>query len=148
MYVANPSASAFLVNVPITSSASHPGSRKTGDIKRLAEPEYVRQCLAQILGHRLALGFVLFVFVVPVGRLRGVEDDGDMRWRAFFDNGEQGVGEGKNGRSVHALRGQAWVADQREVAPIGQRHAIEQEENFFAHAGFFRRAQTAWLAAS
>ena len=67
------------------------------DIKRLAEPEYVRQCLAQILGHRLALGFVLFVLMVPVGRLRCVEDDGDMRWRAFFDNGEQGVGEGKNG---------------------------------------------------
>ena len=73
------------------------------DVKRLAEPEYIRQCLAQILGHRLALGFVLFVLVVPVRRLRRVEDSGDVRWLALFDDGEQGVGEGKNGRRVHAL---------------------------------------------
>ena len=73
------------------------------DIKRLAEPEHVRQCLAQILGHGLALGFVLFVLVVPVRRLRRVKDDGDMRRLALFDDGEQGVGKGKNGRRIHAL---------------------------------------------
>ena len=87
MYVANPSASAFLANVPITSSASPPRLAQDRDIKRLAEPEYVRQCLAQILGHCLALGFVLFVLVVPVRRLRRVENDGDMRRLALFDNG-------------------------------------------------------------
>ena len=73
------------------------------NVKRLAESEYVRQCLAQILGHGLALGFILFVLVVPVRGLRRVEDNGDMRRLALFDDGEQGVGKGKNGRRVHAL---------------------------------------------
>ena len=73
------------------------------DIKRLTEPEHIRQCLAQILGHGLALGFVLFVLVVPVRRLRRVKDNGDVRRLTLFDNGEQGVGKGKNSRRIHAL---------------------------------------------
>ena len=100
------------------------------NIKGLAQRKHIGQRLAQILGHLLSLGLVFFVELVPVRRLGRIENCGDMRGLAPFGDRQQGVGEGEYRRGVHTAGGEPRVADQGEMAAIGQRHAVEQKENF------------------
>ena len=100
-----------------------------GDVEPLEDAEDVGHGRAQVLGHALALGLVLGELLVPVGRLAGVEDGGQVGRLEALQKLQQGVGEDEGRRGVHPPGVGHRVVDQREVGAVGQGQAVEEAED-------------------
>ena len=64
------------------------------------------------------------------GGLGSVEGHADVGGLLLLENGEERIGEAVKGRGVDALGIADGVLDQREVGPVDQGHAIEEEESW------------------
>jgi len=79
-----PCEAAVAASVPITSSASTPGTSSTFQPSRRTDFVDGRDLAAQIVGHRVAVGFVLGVNVVAESRAFGIEHAGHIVGRVFL----------------------------------------------------------------
>jgi hypothetical protein len=81
-----------------------------------------------VLGHFLALGFVVGEEVVARGGGGGVENDGEMGGGLVGEDVQEGVGEAEEGGGVDAIAGEDGVANEGEVGAVSERHAVEEEK--------------------
>ena len=87
-----------------------------------------RQLGAHLVGHLLPGGLVFFVHPVPEGRRGRVEEDGQVVGLMPSEQLDQGVGKAEDRAGVFALGIDQGVVDEREVGPIGNGHAVDEED--------------------
>lgn len=81
-----------------------------------------------VLGHFLALSFVVGEEVVARGGGGGVEDDGEVGGGLVGEDVEESVGEAVEGGGVDAVAGEDGIANEGEVGAVSERHAVEEEK--------------------
>ena len=111
------------------------GDSDNGQVERFAQAENIGKRHAEVLRHGLALSLVCGIHLVPVSRLRRVENNADMGGVRVAQNIQQGVCEHEYGGGIQAGGGHAGVADHGKMGPVNQRHSVQQVELFvcFVH---------------
>ncbi len=104
-----------------------------GDGEGAAEGFDVGDGGGEFLRHCVALGFVGGVFDVARGGRGRIEGDAEVRGVFLFQDGEEGVDEAVEGGGVDAFGVPDGIVDEREMRPVDQGHAVEEEEAF--HVG-------------
>ena len=100
------------------------------DPERLDDLADLRDLVPHVVRHPRPGRLVLGVAVVAEGRLGQVEGDRDEVRLRVLDRAQDDVREPEHGRHELALRGRERLVDEREVAPVDEPVAVEQQEAF------------------
>ena len=99
----------------------------------------VRDVAADVIRHLLAIGLVLGVLDVPIGRGGRIEYHRDVRRLFALDQIQKGERETESSARVEALTVDAGSLDETEIGTVDQGERIEQEEALigigFGHGG-------------
>jgi hypothetical protein len=101
------------------------------DVQRLDDLLDVREVVAQIVRHGLAMRLVGIVQVIAkrAFAILGIEDDGHVIHAVILDELDQGIGEAVGGGRVLPLRIDQRAADEDEMRAIGKRHRVDEVQS-------------------
>ena len=97
-----------------------------GDAEGLGDAVEVGHGGGEVLRHFLAVGLVLGVDDMPLGRCGGIKDDGEVAGLPLIDDVDEGGGKPEDGGGIETSGGMDGAVDQGEVGAVGEGHAIEQ----------------------
>src|ERR1043166_4942443 len=97
------------------------------NVEGLDHPPHVWQGLAQLFRHRLARSLVLGIFSVPLSGRFSIKRHRNVRRLLVFQDIEQRLRKPIQRRRVHSFGREDRPGNEREVRPIYQRHAVQQE---------------------
>ena len=113
------------------------GHLNHGDVVGLDDALDVRYCTFDVLGGLVAVGFIVFVGLMPEGPAWGVEAHSNVGGLLFLENILKGVDKPKDCRRVESARREPRVAHQRIVSPEYERISVKKKKlhNFLSVKG-------------